>query len=210
MAQTLKYNILDATRTAMCPQLASFRNDFYLAGGTGLALQIGHRVSEDFDYFTDDQFNTAHLLNKAAEVFPGEEISQLQNEKRTLTLMIHGVKVSFFCVDHVPVTPLLESEYFRIASVREIGVFKLMALLRAAFKDYVDLFFILQRHPLAELIALARKKYPGFDETIYLKALLSFDDVDLSPISYGGGYETTPELIFDSLQHHVDIYVRST
>lgn len=48
MALNLKYDILDNTRRAMCAQLAAWKNDFYLAGGTGLALQIGHRISEDF------------------------------------------------------------------------------------------------------------------------------------------------------------------
>jgi hypothetical protein len=124
--------------------------------------------------------------------------------------MMHQVKISFFFVEPDPVTPLLESEYFRIASVPEIGVFKLIALLRAAFKDYVDLFFILQQYPLNDLFALARKKYPGMDESLYLKTMLSYDDVDLSPIQYVEGYETAPEVIFESMQRHVDRYLKES
>ena len=44
MAIDIKYNILESARRAMCTPLAAFKDDFYLAGGTGLALQIGHRV----------------------------------------------------------------------------------------------------------------------------------------------------------------------
>jgi Nucleotidyl transferase AbiEii toxin, Type IV TA system len=206
----MKYNVLDNTGRAMCTQFSALKDDFYLAGGTGLALQIGHRMSDDFDFFTNQRFDNTLLLSKVAEIFPNDQIGQLQNEKQTLTLMIRGVKVSFFYVEPIPVTPLLETEYFRIASVREIGVFKLIALFRAAFKDYVDLHCILQQCPLSELLALARKKYPGMDEALYLKALLSFDDVDLSPIQYMEGYETTPEVIFESLQHHVDHYLKES
>lgn len=208
MALNLKYNILDNTRRAMCTQLAAWKHDFYLAGGTGLALQIGHRISEDFDLFTNRRFDNTQLLRRVEEVFHEHDIVQLQNEEQTLTLMMHKVKISFLFVEPVPVTPLLESEYFRIASVPEIGVFKLIATLRAAFKDYVDLFFILQQYPLHDLFALARKKYPGMDESLYLKAMTSYDDVDLSPIQYVQGYETGPEVIFESIRHHVDRYLK--
>ncbi len=210
VALKLKYNILDNTRRAMCTQLIAWKNDFYLAGGTGLALQIGHRISEDFDLFTNRRFDNSQLLRRVEEVFQEHDITQLQNEEQTLTLMMHKVKISFLFVEPVPVTPLLESEYFRIASVREIGVFKLIATLRAAVKDYVDLFFILQQYPLKDLLSLARKKYPGMDESLYLKAMVSYDDVDLSPIQYAQGYETAPEVIFQSIQDHVGRYLKES
>ena len=168
------------------------------------------RISEDFDLFTNRRFDNTQLLRKVEEVFHEYDIVQLQNEEQTLTLMMHEVKISFLFVEPVPVTPLLESEYFRIASVPEIGVFKLIATLRAAFKDYVDLFFILQQYPLHDLFALARKKYPGMDESLYLKAMASYDDVDLSPIQYVRGYETAPEVIFESIRRHVDRYLKES
>ena len=209
MAIEIKYNILESARRAMCTPLAAFKDDFYLAGGTGLALQIGHRGSEDFDLFTGQRFDNTRLLKKVEEAFRVREIDQMQNEDQTLTVMVHDVKISFMFVEPDPVTPLLDSEYFRIASMPEIGVFKLIALLRAAFKDYVDLFFILQQYPLHELFALARRKYPRMDESLYLKAMLSYDDVDLSPIQYMKGFETAPEVIFKSLQGHVDRYLKA-
>jgi len=194
----------------MCTQLAALKDDFYLAGGTGLALQIGHRVSEDFDFFTNRYFDNSQLLRRVETVFHEHDIVQLQNEERTLTLMMRQVKISFFFVEPGPVTPLHESEYFRIASVPEIGAFKLIATLRAAFKDYVDLFFILQQYSLHDLFALARTKYPGMNESLYLKALVSYDDVDLSPIQYVKGFETVPEIIFESIKGHVDRYLKES
>ena len=208
--QNLNYSILNSERRAMCPQLAAFKDDFYLAGGTGLALQIGHRISDDFDFFTSHQFDNSRMLKRVADVFPEHDIIQLQNEEQTLTLLLNSVKISFFYIEQEPITPLLDSEYFRIASVPEIGVFKLLALFRAAFKDYVDLFFILKQYSLKDLFSLARKKYRGIDESLYLKALMSYEDIDPSPIHYGEGYETAPQVIFESMQHHVHCYLKES
>lgn len=208
MAVNLHYNILDAKRQGMLTPLSIFRNDFYLAGGTGLALQLGHRISDDFDFFTNAAINHDQLLKRLSTIFSihEHEIAQLQNEEHTLTVMIHDVKISFFSITPLPVMTLIDSEYFRIVPVLEIGVFKLLALLRAAFKDYVDLYFILNRHQLIDLFTMAKKKYPGIDESLYLKALLTFDDVDLSPIQYIKEFETPPSVIFSYIQQAVQGY----
>jgi hypothetical protein len=205
---TLYYTILDESRRAMCEPLSRFKEEFYLAGGTGLALQCGHRISEDFDYFTALSLDIPLLLQKIRDTFPGKQIVQVQREERTLTLLVGGIKVSFFSVQPSPVLPLLDSKYFRIASVPEIGVFKLLALPRAAFKDYVDLYVILQQYSLHDVLILAKRKYPEIETSIYLKALLSYDDVDLSPIKYSKGFEVTPTVVFDALKDHVDRYLK--
>ena len=208
VAVNLNYHILDNTRQEMLVPLAAFKNDFYLAGGTGLALQLGHRVSEDFDLFTDKKFENKQLLRKLSNTFNTNDIEQIQNEENTLTVLIRDVKISFFSIEPTPVMSLLDSEYFRIAPVLEIGVFKLTALLRAAFKDYVDLYFILKQCRLSDLFTVARKKYTGMDESLYLKAMLSYDDVDLSPIMYVKGYETSPEIIYSYIKNVVERYLK--
>jgi hypothetical protein len=47
----MKYSVLDQKRKKLLPLFQIFKKDFYLAGGTGLALQLGHRKSYDFDFF---------------------------------------------------------------------------------------------------------------------------------------------------------------
>jgi len=54
----IHYTVLDARRTKLLPALRSLKGAFYLAGGTGLALQLGHRISVDFDFFTDQHFDS--------------------------------------------------------------------------------------------------------------------------------------------------------
>mgnify|MGYP000150302427 CR=1 FL=1 len=58
------YNILDQKRIDMLSFFKHFKNDFYLAGGTALALQIGHRDSVDFDFFGPENIDTKNCLEK--------------------------------------------------------------------------------------------------------------------------------------------------
>ena len=64
MEAQLKLNILDNNRKELLPLLKEFKNEFYLAGGTALALQLGHRISIDFDFFALDDFNLNSLQKK--------------------------------------------------------------------------------------------------------------------------------------------------
>jgi len=58
------YNILDEKRKDILPLFRKLKNKFYLAGGTALALQLGHRDSIDFDFFSEDEFDTRELFEK--------------------------------------------------------------------------------------------------------------------------------------------------
>ena len=79
----LHYNVLNNKRFSIVKELQTFKKRFYLAGGTGLALQIGHRVSEDFDYFTNVPFNNEHLNSELYKLFPTHKISVIQNDGYT-------------------------------------------------------------------------------------------------------------------------------
>jgi len=91
------YQILDKKRQTILLSLKIFKDDFYLAGGTSLALQIGHRISIDFDFFTIKEINTIKLFDRILEIFPQKKIIKTQEEKNTLTIFIdHDIKISFF------------------------------------------------------------------------------------------------------------------
>ncbi len=189
MGIDLFYNILDRKSKYILDNLKEFKNHFYLAGGTGLALQIGHRKSDDFDFFTHKEFseiNVHKLINNNFCSTPDiVKINYLQNEKDTITVLINNkIKISFFSLPYENYLPLIETKYFNLADAREIGVMKLISLLRAAYRDYVDLYFILKKYPLAEIISLAQKKHPEIDIEIYLKSLVSFDDIEIMPLKF--------------------------
>lgn len=75
------YEILDKKRQKILPFLKRFKNDFYLAGGTALALQIGHRDSIDFDFFTRNDIDTAKLFLNIKEALTGHAIYKIQEER---------------------------------------------------------------------------------------------------------------------------------
>ena len=89
----------------------------------------------------------------------------------------------------------------------EIGAMKISALLRAAFRDYVDIYFLLKKYTLDEIINLCLKKYPAFEISVYLKALLSYEDIEITPIKYAPGFETKPQEVFSFIENKTKIYI---
>lgn len=206
----LFYNVLDSSRVIILDKLSNFKDDFYLAGGTALALQIGHRISVDFDFFTAKEFDNISLLEKIEQVFVNESLFVIQNEVDTLTILINDkIKISFFKLKYKNLLTLIDTQNFKLAPIKEIGIMKLLALFRATYKDYVDLYYILNLVGLDELLFLAEKKHPKFEKTIYLKALLSFDDVDFMPIQYLKGFAVKREKIFSFIETKTIEYIKN-
>jgi len=201
LAEQFKLNILNKKRRSLLPLLKEFKEEFYLAGGTALALQVGHRRSEDFDFFTSGIFDLQALQEKTRLLLGGFHYTVTQLEENTYSIIIdEEVKVSFFKIEQEVILPFIHSEWFRLCNELEIGAMKIAALLRAAFRDYVDLYFLLKKYKLREFLSLCEKKYSGFEKSVYLKALLSYDDIEQAPIQYLEGYEKTPDEIFSFVE----------
>jgi len=182
------FEILDKKRKSMLPIIKRFKDRFYLAGGTGLALQIGHRDSIDFDFFTDQEFDPEKLLREIKKAFSNYSIEVIQSGNMTLNLIIADeVRVSFFRIKEKMLKPFMDTEYLNIASIDDIACMKMAALLRAEFKDYVDLFYIFKQMSLNEIIDNCKEKYKDFNEMVYLKALTSFDDINVTDILFRKG-----------------------
>lgn len=84
----IHYDILNKKRKNLLPNLKVFKKDFYLAGGTALALQIGHRDSQDFDFFSKKHFKNKELFAKVKKAFRGHEIVREQEKENTLHVLI--------------------------------------------------------------------------------------------------------------------------
>lgn len=208
MAIKLHYDVLNSQRFKVLNGLQTFKNRFYLAGGTGLALQIGHRVSEDFDFFTIGPFKNDRLDSELHKLFPTHTISVIQNEENTYTCLLSDkIKLSFFKLEYENISPFVDTEYFNIAGILEIGIMKILALPRASYKDYVDLYYILNKHELAEIFTSAKKKHKEFNEAIYIKCLLSYEDLEMLPIKFMSGFHIDPNLVFVSIEKKVKSYL---
>jgi predicted nucleotidyltransferase component of viral defense system len=200
------YDILNKNRIDVLPKLSFLKDRFYLAGGTGLALQLGHRDSVDFDFFTEKDFNTFDLYKELLEKFGQENISKTLEEKNTLNVILNGnIKLSFFSYPYFLLEPIIKEEFLNIASVADIGCMKLSAVVgRAVEKDYIDLYFILKQITLPNLLLQAKEKMPDLDQNLILKSLIYFDDVEKENIISKHNFEVT----FDEVEIFLEGEVR--
>src|SRR3989344_4499915 len=202
------YDILDPGRKEILPKLAAFKTQFYLAGGTALALQIGHRDSLDFDFFSREEIDTVKLFDQINEIFAGSEIIKTQEERNTLSVNIGQVKFSFLTYPYELIDKLVEAEFFNLASIKDIACMKLSAITgRATLKDYVDLYFILKNLTLEELLNSAKDKFPQLDTGLVLKSLVYFDDIVEEPIIFKEGNKVSLDEIKQKLDGEVKKYL---
>jgi predicted nucleotidyltransferase component of viral defense system len=151
--------------------------DFYLAGGTALALQIGHRTSIDFDFYTGESFDSLELLAVLREQLSDLDV-QTQRQK-TLRVLSGETELSFFVYPYALIRPTVAFKRFHLASKEDIAAMKLIAIAqRGSQRDFVDLYFLLQEYPLKELISFVQEKFAGYQETLLLRALVYFDDAE--------------------------------
>jgi len=209
MNKKLYFNILDKNRTGLLPLFRSFKADFYLAGGTALALLLGHRDSFDFDFFCPNSFSTEDLSQKIEQVFAGHIAVKTQEAKDTLTvIMDEWVKVSFFAYPYKLVRPLLIEDSFKIASLEDIACMKLAAITsRSLIKDYVDLYFILNNIALEKLLTFVKEKYLTIDTNLILKSLVYFEDVEQEPVLFKNNKDISFKLIKEYLAWTVKEYL---
>lgn len=164
---------------------AGIPKEFYLAGGTGLALLLNHRRSVDLDFFSrTDRLGFTERRALLAQLRQLPRWTLLEAKDGTLLGRVGRVRVSFFYYPEPLVRPVVRQGPVRIASIEDIGLMKLGAVVgRGSRKDFVDLYAICRHRPLADLLALAPKKFKDAgDFTLQaLKALSYFEDAERDP-----------------------------
>lgn len=155
---------------------------FYLAGGTGLALQFGHRRSEDLDFFTQEPFSPEELVAKLPKL---GGFSLLAVSPDTLHVQIHEIKVSFLGYVYPVLFPLGAFLNLEVADPRDIACMKLSALAsRGTRRDFVDLYAASQGYGLGQLLEFFRQKYAQANYSLIhvLKSLTYFEDAEKEPM----------------------------
>jgi len=180
------YNILDKKRLDILPLFKNFKRDFYLAGDTSIALQIGHRDSVDFDFFGPENIDTKKLFEEISNTFKNYKILKTQEEKNTLTVFIDDkIKLSFFGYKYRLLNDTVRDENLRLASIEDIACMKLSTITsRASNKDYIDIYYILQDKKLKDLLEKVSEKFPDLDTGLILKSLVYFADIENEPIIF--------------------------
>lgn len=160
----------------------SFLNDFYLSGGTALSLQIGHRESEDLDFFCKKDFSPGRI-EIALKSFGSLEETEL--DKNTLNTYLNGVKLQFLGYPYRLIKPLINWQGINLSSVIDIACTKLQTVgMRGSKKDFVDIYFLLEIFSLKDLSKALEIKYPeiGYNTTHILKSLVYFEDAEDQPM----------------------------
>ena len=184
----LHLNILSDAQRQLWPKLKSIADmGFTLYGGTALALQLNHRRSLDFDFFSSNPLD-AHVILSCLQDSDTLEIER--DEERTLQLTTHsGVHVSFFgnlSIYRVGTPVISGDNRIKIASLDDLMVTKLKVLFnRIECKDYRDLAEML-RHgvSLSRGLCCAKAIYGNaFQPMVALKAMTYFEGGDLNDLS---------------------------
>lgn len=176
--QTVVPELLELLKRIMEEPL--FKN-FNLVGGTALSLQIGHRNSIDIDLFGEqeiDQNGFIETLNNFGDVLIKT------SSKNILITEINTIKVDFVNYKYKLLDKSLEIDQIRMLSDKDIAAMKLNAIAgRGSKKDFIDLFFLLKKYSLKEMISFYNQKYTDGSEFMVQKSLTYFDDADeqLSP-----------------------------
>ena len=158
-------------------QKDTFFDDFFLVGGTALALQIDHRLSIDLDFFSTHPFD-----NRQVEEYLSTRYGFHTDYVATNTLkgFIQNVKIDLLTHAYPLVKPLVQEGGLSLASLEDIGAMKLNAIAHSGNrqKDFFDLFFLLEYHSLQELLFAYQIKYPNSNPIIPLKGMTWFEDID--------------------------------
>ena len=191
------------------PNLAVFASNFYLAGGTGLALQLNHRKSVDFDLFTQEKIDPI-WRRKVINVF-GESTRFTMDSTEQLTwFTANGVKITLAYTPHAPLYSLLKTDSIPLETIADIAANKAFVVgRRGEYRDYVDLAFVLQaHHPLETIVRDAKKKYGAmFEEKLFLEQLTYFDDLSNTIVELVESHHT-PTTIKEKLQTAAQQYIK--
>jgi hypothetical protein len=161
----------------------SWLSSYYLAGGTALALHLGHRTSIDLDFFTDSDIEEMTMV----EYLRGTGDLRLDRiGEGTIVSDLDGVRVSFFKYPYRLLDPLTEWNGIPVASIHDIALMKIVAILqRGSIKDFIDLFFIVRKFKSLDiLIPELSSKYAGvqFNANSILRSLCYFEDAEKEPM----------------------------
>ena len=153
--------------------------DFSLAGGTSLALQIGHRNSVDIDLFGKSEIQHDLFFDVLGE-YGNVEVSR--NTKNIFISEVNGIKVDFVNYKYPVLDKFMVVNGVRMFSKKDIAAMKIGAITgRGSKKDFIDLYFLLKDFSLREILDFYNQKYHDGSEFMALKSLTYFDDADSQP-----------------------------
>lgn len=171
--------ILNDKQIELLPLIGEFKREYYLVGGTAIALYLGHRRSIDFDLFKFAPLNRKKNIERIRQF--GYEPLITWNVTDQMNLVVNDVKLTFF---HYPFQIKSNNVFdgrVRIPDLIDLAAMKAYALgRRSKWKDYVDLYFLLKEQFSLETISQRASSIYGnmFSDKLFRSQLSYFEDVD--------------------------------
>jgi hypothetical protein len=204
----LHLDILDTERQIIFSLLQTpLLKKFVLGGGTAIALQLCHRKSFDFDFFSEEPID-GKLLFLVQKIFAGHRINPVIDNADELTVIIdNAVKVSFIAYPFPPLHPLAAYDGITLFDIRDLASNKAYTIgRRGVWRDYVDMFFLLKDGALSldTIMQETQARFEGaFNPKLFLEQLMYFADITDFEIEYQEK-SFTPAFVQDFLSSQVE------
>ena len=160
-----------------------FLHKYVLSGGSALALYIGHRKSEDLDFFSyEDSFNKKEIFEYIDKF---DNVRILNQTHEQVDVLIGTVKLTFFNAKWSFLKPK-QPERLNLATIESIAAMKVNVLfLRAKYRDYYDLYFLIKRClNIKKVFECGLSIMPGINFKLFATALIYVDDIEDDDISF--------------------------
>lgn len=151
--------------------------EFYLVGGTALALQLGHRNSIDIDLFTQKDFTAEEIENVLRDKY---DFKATLSRKNTVLSSVNQIKTDFIKHDYPFIKPPEQEDGISFLGIEDIAAMKLHAIIQSGkrLKDFIDIYYLLEHFSMHQMVDLFIKKYAFSNQMIAMKAVNFFGDID--------------------------------
>lgn len=193
--------ILSKEQTDLLPLVAAFKKEYYLVGGTAIALHIGHRRSIDFDLFKKGGVHSVVIISKISSFKIHPIVTRRVSEQ--LNLIANNVKFTFFNYPFDIPRNCTFDKTIKLPDLLTLASMKAFAMgQRSKWKDYVDLYYMLkQYYSINEISEKATALFQDlFSKKLFKAQLCYFNDIDYSEaIEFMPGFEVSEKTVRDFL-----------
>jgi predicted nucleotidyltransferase component of viral defense system len=153
-------------------------NNLRLVGGTALALQLGHRLSVDLDFFGNIELTGLQIADELLDNGCTDVVVKYDT-KSIKIFFVNQVKIDIVNYRYQWIEPCIEMEDIRLAGLKDIAAMKLAAITnRGTKKDFVDFYFLLQHFSLQQMLELYLQKYTNGTLFSVIRSITYFVDAE--------------------------------
>ncbi len=178
----LHYNTVNQRTLELIKEIQDLQGfeNLRLVGGTSLALQIGHRVSIDIDFFGDLNIDHISIVKKIKKL---GNLKTIKSSENIHIFLLDNIKIDIVNYEYPWLSEVVSEGKIRLAGFPDIAAMKISAITnRGTKKDFIDLYFLLKKYSLESIINFYLKKYNDATLLLTLKSLTYFTDADSEPM----------------------------